>query len=192
LGVVAVKPRGVSRSRSEIRRQDKVSLSRGAIRPSCAIGMSLLGSRGRRECRVRSAPAATCAAKSTRVSNHRYAAINRHSLRDGLRLISRSSPGTGLFCPRHSRGSTPRKLSASVGRGARTTRFRRPRERRSSSDTTASTASRPTFVTTAKRPSCRGGTAGREHSFWFSEREIFGRGEPTTRISLNRFTKLEF
>ena len=41
-------------------------------------------------------------------------------------------------------------------------------------------------------PSCRGGTAGREHSFRFSESKIFVRGELTTQISLNRFTKLEF
>ncbi len=31
-----------------------------------------------------------------------------------------------------------------------------------------------------------------EHSFWFSEREIFMRGEPTTQIRLNQHAKLVF
>jgi hypothetical protein len=66
-GVVAIETRGVSGSRSEIRRQDKVSLSRGAIRPSSAVCMSLRISRGRRECRVPVAPMAPCAMKSTGV-----------------------------------------------------------------------------------------------------------------------------
>ena len=58
------------------------------------------------------------------------------------------SPGTGLFCPRHFRGNCfPRKLSASVGAPGPhgfAVRF----ERRSSCVAKASTASRPTFVTT--------------------------------------------
>jgi hypothetical protein len=32
----------------------------------------------------------------------------------------------------------------------------------------------------------------RIHNFRFSEREIFARGEPTTQISLNQLTKLDF
>jgi hypothetical protein len=47
---------------------------------------------------------ASCAkVESTRVRNHGQAAINQHSLHDGLRLIS-CSPVTGLFCHRR-RGS---------------------------------------------------------------------------------------
>jgi len=94
---------------------------------------------------VRSAPAAACATKSTRVSNHRYAPINRHSLHDGLRLISRSPRGSGSFAP-VVRGSL-HDLSASVGAPgphAFAVRFRR----RPSCVAKASTASRPTFVTT--------------------------------------------
>jgi hypothetical protein len=34
--------------------------------------------------------------------------------------------------------------------------------------------------------------AGQEHSFRFSEREIFERGEPTSQIGLNRLTKFRF
>jgi hypothetical protein len=78
--------------------------------------MSLLGSRGRRECRVRSAPAAACAKKSTRVSNHRYAAINRHSLRDGLRLMSRSPRGPGSFAPVAPADRVRKNLTPASGR----------------------------------------------------------------------------
>jgi hypothetical protein len=84
--------------------------------PERCLNFCPRNNRGRRECRVRSAPAAACATKSTRVSNHRYAAINRHSLRDGFTAYIALSPGTGLFCPRHFRRNCfQRKLSASVG-----------------------------------------------------------------------------
>jgi len=51
--------------------------------------------------------------KARRVSHHRYNAINRHSLRDGLRLISCSPPVTG-FLATVVRGYF-RDLNASVG-----------------------------------------------------------------------------
>src|ERR1700693_695829 len=50
----------------------------------------------------------------------------------------------------------------------------------------------PTSVTTAKRPSCRSGTARTVHNFYFSESEIFARDQLTTGISLNQLTKLDF
>jgi hypothetical protein len=98
--------------------------------------------------------------KSTRVSNHRYAAINRHSLRDGFTAYIVLSPGTGLFCPRHFRRNCAlRKFSASVGApgphafavrtGALVSRHRlRPPHPASTS------------VTIASRPSCEDETAG--------------------------------
>src|SRR5258708_39241971 len=61
------------------------------------------------------------------------------------------SPVTGLFCHRHQRNCFHR-LDTSVG-GVRTTRLRRPPSCRSSKALSASTASHPAFVTTAKRPS---------------------------------------
>jgi hypothetical protein len=65
---------------------------------------------------VRSAPAAACASvESTRVSNHRYAAINRHSLRDGFTAYTCSPRGPGSFAPVTLAKLLPRKLSASVG-----------------------------------------------------------------------------
>jgi hypothetical protein len=58
------------------------------------------------------------------------------------------SPGTGLSCPRHFRRyCLPRKLSASVGAPGPHD-FAVRAQRRSSSDTAASTASHPAFVTT--------------------------------------------
>ena len=131
-----------------------------------------------------------CSVESTRVSNHRYAAINRHSLRDGFTTYVVLSPGTGLFCPRRSRDH-PATLMPASGHQDHTPSPSAP----------VSLVLRhcrvhriplPTSVTTAKRPSCGSGTAGRIHNFCFSEREIFARGQLTTRISLNRLTKLVF
>jgi len=57
--------------------------------------------RGRRECRVSDAPAASRAKGwHTSIIHHRFTGFIRHSLRDGLRLISRSPRGTGLDSPR--------------------------------------------------------------------------------------------
>jgi len=83
----------------------------------------LLKNRGRRECRVRVAPMASCAmVESTRVRNHRYAAISRHSLRDGLRLIPRSPRGPGSFAPVALAGIASRKnLTPASGRQDHTT-----------------------------------------------------------------------
>jgi hypothetical protein len=123
-GVVAVKPRelqdhdpksAVKTRICRLARQDKVPRSRGAIRPSCAVGRSLQGSRGRRECRERSAPAAACATKSTRVSNHRYAASAGIPCAMVLRLMSRSPRGPGSFAPVIPEKLASQELSASVG-----------------------------------------------------------------------------
>jgi hypothetical protein len=106
--------------------------------------------RGRGECRVPNAPAASCALWGSEYA-HEYSQ-RRHRKHPafptqwfyGLYVIS---PGTGLSCPRHFSGNCfPRKLSASVGAPgphAFAVRFKR----RSSRDTKASTASHPAFVT---------------------------------------------
>ena len=63
---------------------------------------ALLGIGGRRECRVRDAPAASRAkVKSTQVSHHRFTERVRHSLRDGFTAYSELSPVNGLCCHRH-------------------------------------------------------------------------------------------
>jgi len=63
--------------------------------------------RGRGECRVPNAPAASCAlgSWSMHTSIHSGGTGNiRHSPRNGFNSLYVLSPGTGLFCPRHSRG----------------------------------------------------------------------------------------
>jgi hypothetical protein len=44
-----------------------------------------------------------CSKESTGVSNYRYAAINRHSLRNGFNGLYVIFPVTGLSCHRRSR-----------------------------------------------------------------------------------------
>jgi hypothetical protein len=131
--------------------------------------------RGRRECRERVAPAAACATKSTRVSNHRYAAICRHSLRNGFTAYIVLSLVTGLFCHHHSRDN-PATLAPASGRQDHTP----------SPSASVSLASRhrcvhriplPTSVTTAKRPSCENGTVRTLRLIWVSEKaKYFLRG----------------
>ncbi len=97
--------------------------------------------RGRRESRVSDAPAAACASKSTRVSNHRFTGIIRPSLRNGFNGFLRALPGDEfLFVTVVSRierlhapgraAKPPRDLTPATG--ARTTRLLRPRPCRSS------------------------------------------------------------
>jgi len=57
-----------------------------------------------------------CSVESTRVSHHEYTGITRHSRTRRFTAYIVLSPGTGLFCPRRSRGNRfPQKLGASVG-----------------------------------------------------------------------------
>src|SRR5215475_3843215 len=76
--------------------------------------------RGRRECRVFGAPAASCATKSTRVRNHRYAETVRHSLRDGFTAYFVLSPvNRALLPPSFVKSST--NLTPASGRQDHTT-----------------------------------------------------------------------
>ncbi len=103
--------------------------------------------RGRRECRVPDAPAASHAMKKayelvTTVTPE----ITRHSPRNGFTAYFALSPVTTLFdtvaC------ASSRRLDANDW-GVRTTRLGRTRQHHSSSALPASTASRPAFVTCA-------------------------------------------
>ena len=139
------------------------------------------------------APAASCALCSWSMHTSIHSGGTgyiRHSPRNGFTAYSVLSPGTGLSCPRRPRDE-PATLTPASGRQDHTP----------SPFASVSLVSRhchvhriplPTSVTIAIRPSCGGGTAGRIHSFRFSESEIFVRGEPTTRIGLNRFNKFQF
>jgi hypothetical protein len=75
----------------------------------------------------------------------------RHSLRNGFTVSFVLSPAIGLFCHRRL-ADTSARLERQR-RGVRTTRLRRPPQALSSEAPSASTASRPAFVTIASRPS---------------------------------------
>jgi hypothetical protein len=74
-------------------------------------------SRGRRECRMPNAPAASRASeKSTRARHHRYAEPFRHSLHDGFNGFLRVLPGDRAFLsPSSLRSVSSQKLDTSVG-----------------------------------------------------------------------------
>jgi hypothetical protein len=171
--------------------RDTTPHSRGTMRPSFAKRCRHLKNRGRGECLVPNAPAASCALCSWSIHSGGTGYI-RHSPRNGFTAYIALSPGTGLFCPRHFRGIVSlRKLSASVGApgphdfavrfGTLVSRHR-----------CVHRIPLPTSVTIAIRPSCGCGMPGRIHNFRFSEREIFVRGGLTTQISLNPLAKLNF
>ena len=139
--------------------------------------------RGSRECRVRAAPAVSCA-RCTRKSAHEHtgsAEALRHSLRNGFTAYSALSPATNSSCHRHRRikgfaepgraDLTSADLTPATG--ARTTRLHRTQQHRSSArrfiahrllrvgpatrfapDAAASTASRPNVRDDGQRPSC--------------------------------------
>ena len=100
----------------------------------------------------------------------------------GLYVIS---PGTGLFCPRHFRRNCAlRKLSASVGAPGPhdfAVRFRRARL----ASPSASTATRLTSVTIAKRPSWRGGMAMDLQLIWGRTKQEYFCGKDWTENSQN-------
>ena len=105
-----------------------------------------------------------------------------------------------------------RSTSASLtpATGARTTRFCRTLQRRTSCapcsltgepalrtlftpDAAASTTSRLAFVTIAIRPSCRDGTARKQPLIWGDREEVYiCKDDWTAQIRLNPFSKLDF
>src|SRR6266702_1903536 len=150
------------------------SRSRRAFRASFALQLHALENRGRRECRMRAAPAVSCAmvVKSAHTSiqgsggNPTFPAQWLYGLYV-LSPVSRSSLATvvpeKLISP---------ELDASIS-GVRTTRLRRTLSRRSLSALPASTAARPTFVAIMKRPSERNGMRVICADLGFVKTEIF-------------------
>ena len=89
--------------------------SRGTLHPRFANSFASLENRGRRECRMRAAPAVSCA-KNCTVGAHEHtgsAEAVRHPLRNGFTAYFVLSPVSGLFCHRHWRDIF-RQLSASI------------------------------------------------------------------------------
>src|SRR5947207_15614148 len=89
--------------------------SRGAIRPEVCKFVGPLENRGRRESRVPTAPAVSCA-KRTVIDAHEHtgsAETARPSPRNGFTAYFVLSPVSGLVCHRHWRDIF-RQLSASI------------------------------------------------------------------------------
>ena len=130
------------------------SRSRGAMRPEFCISLSLLKTE-----RAQGRPGARCTRglvrKMHKENAHEHtgsAEAFRPSLRDGFTAYNVLSPVTGLSCHRHSREALASwKLDTSVGVSGPhdfAVRIGAPVSRAA-----ASTASHPTFVTIANRPS---------------------------------------
>jgi hypothetical protein len=94
------------------------SRSRGAMRPEFCIRCPFSKQRGRREDRVRAAPAVSCA-RCTSKNAHEHtgsAEAFRPSPRNGFTAYNVLSPVTGLSCHRRSREALASwKLDTSVG-----------------------------------------------------------------------------
>jgi hypothetical protein len=188
----------------------------------CAGKFRPFENRGRGECRAPSAPAAPCALGKLSMHTGVHSGgtrITRHSrTRMVLTVYGALSPATNSSCHRRRRidglarpvGLSKTFADLTPATGARTTRFCRPRQCRSScmrqsltgfhppcDPFACTTSSRPphptpTFVTIASRPSSRGGMAEEKHRFLKNRSEIFfglGLDDP---ITLNRLTKSDF
>ena len=138
--------------------------SRGATRPSCAWSLAPSGMRGRREDRVRAAPAVSCA-MCTKKCAHEHtgpAESIRPSLRNGLTAYGALSLETNSSCLHRRRidgfanpvGLAKTSASLTPATGARTTRFCRTQQRRSSCADRSLTAPRP-----SSRPPCNASRA---------------------------------
>ena len=147
--------------------------SRGTLCPSFANSLSLSRSRGRRECRVRAAPAVSCA-KKLHIGAHEHTGQRRtlrHPLRNGFTAYFVLSPVANSSCHRRLR-DTSRKLGTSNGCQDHTTWPYAPafrpafkhhpfRNDAAAPDAAASITSQALrFVTIAKRPSCGPGQVG--------------------------------
>jgi hypothetical protein len=146
-------------------------LFRARFDPRCPA----LFDRGRRECRMRVAPVAACAAKKHRRQQPGVHRINRHSLHNGVTAYTRSPRGPCLFATVIS-GSF-RSLSACIGApGPRDFAVRESLIRRAKNCACGYRVHRiplPTSVTTAKRPSCGNGTATNVNLIWGLREAIY-------------------
>ncbi len=134
--------------------------------------------RGRGECRVPNAPAASCALGSGSMHTSIHSGGTgyiRHSPRNGFNSLYVISPGTGLSCPRRSRDK-PATLAPASGRQDHTTSPSAPA--RSSCVAAASTASRPDVRDDRDTPLLSRRDGANTTLIWVSEKEKYfcGRG----------------
>src|SRR6266851_7820363 len=130
--------------------------SRGAIRPSFASFSTLVENRGRREDRVRAAPAVSCAICTKECAHEHTGSAEsiRPSLRNGFTAYNALSPVTGFLATVIPEKLASQKLDASIGApGPHDFAVRIGRARQSQHLRPPHPTAR--FVTIASRPSCR-------------------------------------
>jgi hypothetical protein len=171
---------------------------------------------------VLAAPAVPCARDGGRGAHEHTGTVGalRHSLRNGFTAYGALSPETNSSCLRHRRidgfanpvGLAKTSTDLTPATGARTTRFCRTLQHRSSAappiahrpkpalrsassaaGTAASTAFRPTSVTIAIRPSWRAGTSEVVGLIWGRGEEVYFCGQgwtgQITLIGLGKFAQ---
>src|SRR4051812_24950291 len=149
------------------------------MRPSCAVGFA------QREKRARETPGARCTRslacenkKARRVSHHRFTGITRRFPRNGFNGFLRALPSDRALLPLSFVARLTNLMPASGHQDHTTSPSAASIVRLI--DTAASTASRPAFVTIAKRPSSPGQDAPSIHLIWVSEKaKYFLRGDWT-------------
>src|SRR5229473_7421053 len=157
--------------------------------------MKLRPQRGRGECRVPSAPAASCA-KWVVQDAHEYSQRSHRKspgipARNGFTAYVELSPAIGLSCHRRLRKSLPANLTPASRRQDHTI-LPSARKALSSEAPLAATASSPASVTIAIRPSSGVDGGGYRVICNFGKSEyFFGRGW-TGQITLIRLEKLDF
>jgi hypothetical protein len=151
---------------------DERPRSRGAIAPEFCKELALRHRRGRRECRVKASPMAPVQSKSTGKEPQVQPIHPGIPCAMVLRLIARSPRGPGFLAPVARSARHASELGLSVGRpGPHAFAVRddivRPTMHR------VHRIPRPTFVTTAKRPSDERGTMGVKHIITKNGSKIF-------------------
>ena len=147
------------------------------MRPKACQKLDRPSKQGRGRCRVPNAPAAWCAhiELSMHTSIHSGSTgIIRHPPRNGFTAYSALSPGTNCFVDPVIRATRwrPRELDACIG-APEPHGFAVRKQARSSVAPPASTASHPTFVTIASRPSWQGRMAQANHIFLKNGSKLF-------------------
>jgi hypothetical protein len=131
--------------------EDTTSHSRRALRPRLAIEFPYPPYRGRRECRVRAAPAVSCASSAKKCAHEHTGERRtlRHPLRNGFTAYNVLSPVNGFFAT-VAGGILPANLTPASRRQDHTTSpYASAPFVKSAS---ASTASHPALVTIANAP----------------------------------------
>ena len=166
-----------------LRAQYTTPRSRDTLRPRFANSFrpqkregAVRSQEGRREDRVRAAPAVSCA-KAVRNNAHEHtgsAETLRPSLRNGLTAYSVLSPvRPELVCHRRPQEACASQELDTCHWGVRTTRLRRTLPPRSSVAAFASTAPRPNVSDDGQRPLSRDRMANNKQVIWVWSQEQF-------------------